>query len=77
MLGTETYVICYGSGVNIFARGYSRQMESADLYAAIVENSDAAIIANDLDGTVLSWNPAAELILGWTSEEMIGQPLRV
>ena len=51
-------------------------MEQADLFAAIVENSGAAIISNDIDGTVLSWNRAAEQIFGWSAEEMIGQPLR-
>ena len=51
-------------------------MEQADLFAAIVEHSDAAIISKNIDGQVLSWNRAAELIFGWTAEEMIGQPLR-
>ena len=51
-------------------------MEAADLFTAIVENSGAAIISKDIDGTVLSWNRAAEQIFGWSAEEMIGQPLR-
>ena len=51
-------------------------MEQADLFAAIVEHSDAAIISKNIDGQVLSWNHAAEVIFGWTAEEMIGQPLR-
>ena len=50
-------------------------MNAAELFAAIVENSDAAIIAKDLDGNVLAWNKAAEKAFGWTSAEMIGQPI--
>lgn len=51
-------------------------MDSAALYAAIVESSDDAVIAKSLDGTVLSWNPAAERILGWSAAEMIGKSIR-
>ncbi len=51
-------------------------MSSADLFAAIVEDSDAAIIAKDIDGIVLAWNRAAQKVFGWTAAEMIGQPIR-
>lgn len=32
-----------------------------------------AVITTDGDGTVLFWNPAAEQLYGWTSEEALGQ----
>ncbi|WP_120715982.1 PAS domain S-box protein [Tsuneonella amylolytica] len=51
-------------------------MKPQDHYAAIVQSSDDAIVAKDLDGIVLSWNPAAERIFGWSSEEMVGQSIR-
>lgn len=51
-------------------------MESDDLFAAIVESTDAAVISKNLDGKVLSWNRAAETIFGWSAAEMIGQSLR-
>ena len=43
--------------------------------AAIVDSSDEAIVAKNLDGVIQSWNAAAEHIFGFTAAEAIGQPV--
>ncbi len=45
--------------------------------ASIVECSDDAIYGKTLDGTILSWNRAAERIYGYSAAEMVGRPVSV
>jgi PAS domain S-box-containing protein len=45
--------------------------------AAIVENSSDAIYSRMLDGTVASWNPGAEKMLGFTASEVIGNSVEM
>ena len=34
---------------------------------------DFAILSMDVDGTIISWNPGAERIFGYSAEEAVGE----
>jgi len=44
--------------------------------AAIVESLEAAVVSLDLDGEILTWNPGAERIYGYSAAEMLGHSIR-
>lgn len=49
-----------------------RQMRQLLYHASIQESISDAVFVMDMDFTIQSWNKAAELIYGWTADEVIG-----
>jgi len=52
-----------------------RSLEVAQHFTAIVESSDDAIISGTLDGIILSWNPAAVRMYGYSGDEIVGKSI--
>ncbi len=47
----------------------------AGLTTAVVEYSDDAIVGTTLEGTITSWNPAAERMYGYSGKEALGRSI--
>ncbi len=45
------------------------------LYEQLVGQAGDAIATLDLQGNVVTWNPGAERMFGWATEEVVGRPL--
>ncbi|MGA9364046.1 MAG: PAS domain S-box protein [Bacteroidota bacterium] len=45
--------------------------------SSIVESSDDGIISETIDGIILSWNPGAERIYGYSRDEVIGKHVSI
>ena len=54
-----------------------RVAEFQNHLATLVNASPDAIIRAEVDGTITSWNPAAERLYGYSAEEIIGQGITV
>ncbi|WP_347301923.1 PAS domain S-box protein [Croceibacterium sp. TMG7-5b_MA50] len=52
-------------------------IEPEDLFSALFQGSDDAIVAKTTDGIVQAWNPAAERLFGYSAAEMVGQSIRL
>lgn len=74
--GFDIRVAKVGDGVEITWRDITarkRDESDRDWSAAIVDASIDAIMSADLDGAIRSWSRGAELLYGWSSEEIVGR----
>src|SRR3990170_6863851 len=54
-------------------RAEEEQRRQKEHFESIVTNSPVAIITADLESRVVSWNPASELLFGYSEAEAIGR----
>ncbi|WP_413208329.1 PAS domain S-box protein [Rhodospirillum sp. A1_3_36] len=65
-------------GIGIVGAGQSRRRQAAvarDRLLTIIESSGDAIVGEDLDGGISSWNPAAEQLFGHKARDVLGKKL--
>lgn len=55
----------------------SRSLSESQIFQSIVNDCCAPLIAQDMNGTILTFNKAAEQMLGYRAEEMIGASMAV
>ncbi len=70
-LATPRGTLACASIRDVSVRG---EMETANQWLrAIVRSSGDAIVGTDLQGTIVSWNPGAERLYGYSAEDAIGK----
>jgi len=60
-----------------YVREHARAEEARLTLASIVESSQDAIIGKSLDGAIVSWNDGAEMMYGYTADEVKGRPITI
>lgn len=68
-------VAVQGIARNITHKKMVEEMEHR--FSDIIENTRDAVVSNDLDGRVLSWNRGAEEVYGYTEREMMGKNVEI
>jgi PAS domain S-box-containing protein len=58
---------------HVFYHDITELQEQKRYFQSLLEISPTAIVITDLDSNIVSWNPAAERLFGYTAEEAIGR----
>jgi len=65
-------------GILVFSEDITERKKAEEAQgrlAAIVESAEDAIIGEDLNGIIQTWNVGAENVFGYRAEEVIGKPI--
>jgi PAS domain S-box-containing protein len=63
------------SGFLIIYNDISELQEQKRYFQSLLDLSPAGIIVTDFDSKIVSWNPGAEKVFGYSSDEAVGKPL--
>jgi PAS domain S-box-containing protein len=58
---------------HVFYHDISELQEQKRYFQSLLEVSPTAIVITDLDSKIVSWNPAAERLFGFSAEEAVGR----
>jgi PAS domain S-box-containing protein len=61
--------------MNRLEREHSRAEQAQLRWTALIESTDDAIAALDMNGTITNWNKGAECLFGYSASEAIGQSI--
>ncbi len=67
--------LCLKPWTSVSATAWNARLRNEFFLSTIISSAEDAIISKNLQGVVTSWNPGAERIFGYTSDEMIGKSI--
>lgn len=75
LIPEKNHIRGYGLDVTKHIRARETLIELQSRYSSLVDSAREGIISADLNGTIVSWNPAAQSIFGYQLDEVLGQPI--
>ena len=62
---------------HLLARSERERAAAVEATTSIFSSSPLAIVSVDRDGRITAWSPAAERVLGWGADEVVGHPATI